>query len=167
MNGRKKGYLIGAAVIAAAVWLLWPVARPMPDATFNLVDGGRLDSEDLRGRPVLLNFWSVSCEVCLREMPRLTQLHETLGDRRLLVLGVAMPHDPPPAVVALVERLQPGYPIALDVHGEISRAFGEVRVTPTPFLIDPDGNIRFSTRGPLDEARIRATVATFRVPAAG
>jgi peroxiredoxin len=167
MKGRALGYLLGALVVAAAVWLLWPVTKPMPDATFNLVDGRRLDSSDLRGRPLLINFWSVSCGVCLRDMPRLTRLHETLDDRRLLVLGVAMPHDPPPAVIELVERLRPGYPIALDVHGELSRAFGDVSVTPTTFLIDPEGNIRLSSQGPLDETRIRATVATFRVPAGG
>ncbi len=166
MSGRAPGWLLGALVVALAVWLLWPVARPMPDVTFNLVDGGRLDSTDLRGRPLLVNFWSVSCEICLREMPRLTRLHETLGDRGLLVLGVAMAHDPPPAVIALTKELAPGYPIALDVHGEIGRAFGDVRVTPTTFLIDPDGTIRFSSQGPLDEARIRATVATFPAPAA-
>lgn len=167
MTGRATGYLLGAMVVAAAVWLLWPAARPMPEATYNLVDGRRLGSDDLRGRPVLVNFWSVSCGVCLRDMPRLTHLHETLAERGLLVIGVAMPYDPPPAVIAMVEERKPGYPIALDVHGELSRAFGDVSVTPTTFLIDPDGNIRFSTRGPLDEARIRATVATFRVPAAG
>jgi peroxiredoxin len=167
MNGRAAGWVLGALVVAATVWLLWPANRPMPDATFNLVDGQRLSSADLRGRPVLINFWSVSCGVCLRDMPRLTRLHETLGERGLVVIGVAMPHDPPPAVIATVKEREPGYRIAVDVHGELSRAFGDVSVTPTTFLVDPDGNIRFSSQGPLDEPRIRATVATFRTPAAG
>jgi peroxiredoxin len=162
MIGRGLGYLAGIAVIAAAVWLLWPVPRPMPATTFNLLDGRRLASEDLRGRAVLVNFWSVSCEVCLRDMPRLTRLHETVDERDLMVIGVAMPHDPPPAVIAMVEKLEPGYAIALDVHGEIARAFGDVDVTPTHFLIDPSGNISYVSRGPLDEVRVRATLLTFK-----
>ena len=100
-------------------------------------------------------------EICKRDMPRLKALHESLADQRFTVIGVAMSYDPPPAVFDAVEKLQPGYPIALDTRGEIGKAFGDVRVTPTTFLIDPQGNIRYSARGPLDETRIRATLTTF------
>ena len=161
MNWRALPFIVLTLLVAAAAWWLWPASKPMPQTTFNLLDGRTLDSAALRGRPVLVNFWSVSCAVCLRDMPRLTRLHETLQDRGLMVLGVAMPHDPPPAVIGLVDKLKPGYPIALDVHGEVSRAFGNIEVTPTTFLIAPDGNISFSARGPLDETRIRATILTF------
>jgi peroxiredoxin len=148
-------------VVLAGVWLMSSNKRPMPDLAFNLVDGRTLHTADLRGRPALINFWSVSCEVCLRDMPVLSRLHETLKDRGLMVIGVAVPHDPPPAVIAAAEKLAPAYPISLDVHGEISKAFGDIKVTPTSFLIDPEGNINYSERGPIDETRIRATLLTF------
>ena len=109
---------------------------------------------------MLVSFWSVTCDVCLRDMPKLTRLQDSLRDEGLLVIGVAVAHDPPPAVIALVDKLKPGYDIALDVHGEISKAFGHVKVTPTVFLVDAAGNIRYSERGPLDETRIRATLLT-------
>ncbi len=70
-----------------------------------------------------------------------------MKDHDLMVIGVAVPHDPPPAVIARWRNSKPGYPIALDVHGEISKAFGGIKVTPTTFLIDPDGNINYSERG--------------------
>ena len=79
-----------------------------------------------------------------------------------MVIGVAVPHDPPAGGDRAVEKSKPGYPIALDVHGEISTAFGGIKVTPTNFLIDPDGNISFSERGQFDETRLRATLLTFR-----
>lgn len=151
-----------ALILLGGVWLMWPHAEAIPEVTFNLVDGRTLHSSDLRGRSVLINFWSVSCAVCLRDMPRLRNLQQSLADRGLLVLGVAMPHDPPAAVISTVEKLQPGYPIALDVHGEISKAFGGIRVTPTTYLIAPDGSIKFSAQGPLDETRVRATLLTFQ-----
>ena len=145
----------------AAAWLLWPEAEPMPETSFHLTDGRILASSELRGRSVLINFWSVSCEVCLQDMPTLTRLHESLAAKNFMVLAVAAAHDPPPAVISMVERLQPGYPVALDVHGEISAAFGGIETTPTSILVRPDGKISDTHRGPIDEMRIRATLLTF------
>lgn len=164
MNLRKLiGLAAAIAVLAAGIWLMRPVDRPMPAVKFTFSDGSTLDSAELRGRSVLVNFWSVSCAICLRDMPHLTAISndEILTARGLKVIGVAMPHDPPPAVIELVERLQPGYAIAVDPRGELAAAFGDVRVTPTTFLIDPAGNIRYSARGALDQMRVRATLLTF------
>jgi len=155
--------LSAAAVLVAllaAAWLMWPDRKPMPIVDFTLADGGQLRGSELRGQPLLVNFWSVSCEVCLRDMPHLTRLAESLAEKHLQVIGVAMSYDPPPAIIETVKQLQPGYPIALDVSGEIARAFGGVSVTPTTFLIGPDGSLLFQGTGALDENRIRATLLT-------
>ena len=161
MNMRWLPSVATVLVVAAAAWLLWPNARPMPEVTFNLLDGRKIFSSELRGKSVLVNFWSVSCETCLNDIPQLTRLQDDMRDQGLVVIGVAVPHDPPPAVISAVEQLKPGFPIALDVHGEVSAAFGGIKVTPTNFLVDPDGNISFSERGPIYEPRIRATLLTF------
>jgi len=162
MNKQILPSLAATLIVVAGIWLMSSKTRPMPEVVFNLVDGRTLNSADLRGKSVLINFWSVSCEICLRDMPRLTELQEKMKGQELMVIGVAMPHDPPPVVISLVEKLKPGYPIALDVHGEINKAFGDIKVTPTTFLIGPDGNINYSARGSLDETRIRATILTFQ-----
>ena len=160
MINRLIGPVAAILVLLAAAWLIWPGSRPMPAVAFNLVDGRTLHSTELRGKPLLVNFWSVSCEVCIRDMPKLTRLAETLAERGLTVIGVAMPHDPPAAVIDATQKLAPGYPIALDVHGEVNRAFGGIKVTPSVFLVAPDGNIAYEERGPIDEVRIRATLLT-------
>ena len=131
---------IALSAIAAA-WHFWPEAQRMPEISFHLTDGRTLTSSELRGRSVLINFWSVSCEVCLRDMPTLTRLHESLAAENFTVLAVAAAHDPPPAVISTVERLQPGYPVALDVHGELSAAFGGIEATPTNILVRTNGKI--------------------------
>ena len=77
MNQRCCPMSAAVLVVAAGGWLLWPSAKPMPEVTFNLLDGRKLHSAELRGKSVLINFWSVSCEICLRDMPRLTRLQET------------------------------------------------------------------------------------------
>lgn len=161
MNFRDLILPLAILAVVGAAWLLWPKPEAMPSARFNLLDGRQFDSTELHGRPVLVNFWSVTCSICIRDMPKLARLHETLADRNLMVIGVALPSDPPPVVIDFVDKHPPGIPIALDVHGEISRAFGDIQVTPTTFLIDLDGRIRYRERGPLDETRIRATLSTF------
>jgi len=161
MNARSLILPTALLALAGLLWLIWPQAQTMPDTRFVLLDGRKIDSQELRGRPVLINFWSVSCSICIRDMPKLARLQETLHDRDLLVIGVALSSDPPPVVLDFVGKHPPGFAIALDVHGEVSRAFGDVQVTPTTFLIDPAGRIRYSERGPLDEIRIRATLSTF------
>jgi thiol-disulfide isomerase/thioredoxin len=159
MAAALRWLVLGGAALAA-VWLLWPRPQPMPAVSFTLTEGRVLDSAALRGKTVLVNFWSVNCAVCLRDMPALKRLHETLQD--FTVIGVAASYDPPPAVMETVARLQPGYPIALDVQGELAHAFGGVTSTPTSFLVDPAGNIQYVERGALDEARVRATILTFQ-----
>ncbi len=153
--------LVMAAAVVGGMWLMRSSSQAMPEVTFTTTDGRTIDSRSLRGRSVLVNFWSVSCEICLRDMPHLTRIQSSLGDEKFEIIGVALPNDPPPAVMSVTQKLAPGYPIALDVHGEINSAFGGVDVTPTSFLVDPEGNIRLKTRGPIDEARLRATLLTF------
>jgi thiol-disulfide isomerase/thioredoxin len=159
MAAALRWLVLGGAALAA-VWLLWPRPQPMPAVSFTLSDGRILDSAELRGKTLLVNFWSVNCAVCLRDMPALDRLHETL--QNFSVIGVAASYDPPPAVMETVSTLQPAYPIALDVQGEIAHAFGGVDSTPTSFLVDPAGNIQYVERGALDEGRVRATILTFR-----
>ena len=163
MSTDKLHGLLLLLAIGVAGWLLWPDPQPMPDTTFNLTDGRTLHSGDLRGKSVLMNFWSVACPTCRRDIPTLTRLHDDgLGGKGLMVIGVASAQDPPPVILSALEQLQPGYPIALDVHGTVEAAFGGIDATPTNFLISPDGRIRYVERGPLDEQRIRATLLTFK-----
>lgn len=152
--------LVVFVVVAAAVWWTLPEKQVVPDVTFNLVDGRQLTSPELRGQPLLVNFWSVSCSICLEDMPKVSRIADSLRERDLRVIGVAMPYDPPPAVAGIVERLAPSYDIAYDVQGEIAKAFGDVALTPTTFLLDREGQIAYRAQGPIDETRIRATFLT-------
>lgn len=160
MNPRLSSVIVPLAALAVVAWLLWPEREALPPVTFTMTDGTRLQSESLRGAPVLVSFWSVSCEPCLRDMPTLSRLADALADKGLRVIGVAMPYDPPPAVIASVEHLVPKFPIALDVHGEIVKAFGGVGATPTTVLLDRDGKVAYRETGPIDENRLRATFVT-------
>lgn len=130
--------------IAFLLWLLTAVAgltacRPAPDPEQLLISGERLRLSDQPGSPSLVVFWAPSCQVCRQEAPELHRLYGELAPRGLRLFAVAMAHSPPSHVLAAVESWPLPYPVALDLDGEVARAFGEVRLTPTLVLLDGDG----------------------------
>ncbi len=69
-----------------------------------------------------------------------------------------MSYDPPNQVVELSERRNIPYPIALDIDGNAAKAFGNVKVTPTSFLIGPKGNIIQQKTGEMNIKDLRMRV---------
>jgi len=156
---KRKG-LAGAlamVVIVAGVWL-WTgsgVDRA-PEVTVETLKGERLALADLRGQPVLVNFWATDCPGCIEEMPHLKELHADLAGRGLQMVAIAMSYDDPEAVARLAERRGLPWRIAHDEDGSLAKAFGDVNLTPTTFVIDPRGRIVQQTIGMLDMERLRA-----------
>ena len=113
---------------------------------------------ELRGRPVLVTFWATTCPGCLKEMPHLVELYEELGNAGFELIGIAMSYDPPNRVLELTTERQLPYPIALDLDGALAAAFGNVMLTPTSFLIGPDGRIIKHKIGEMDINELRQQV---------
>jgi peroxiredoxin len=144
---------------AAAASLLLPFPGRAPDVGFDTTDARRLAMKDYAGRPVLVNFWSISCSLCLHEIPQLSALYRDLGPAGLEVIGVAMSYDPPNLVVAGVEQYGIPYPVAFDADASLARAFGRISATPTWILVGPDGRIVARAAGETDFAALRALIA--------
>lgn len=128
------------------------------DATLQLLDGPATRLSALRGQPVLLTFWATTCPGCIEEIPLLVELHKAYGPRGLKVIGVAMSYDPEPQVRALRERMAIPYPLALDRDGSVSEAMGKVRLTPTTFLLDPQGQVVYQKIGIFDLAKVKGLI---------
>lgn len=152
--------LLLVALAGGAITALLPsnAPRQAPDITFSLLDASSLALSQLRGRPVLVSFWATTCPTCVEEMPDLVALHQALRPRGFELIAVAMPYDPPSQVQDFAQRHQLPFPIALDVQGQATAAFGNVRYTPTAFLIDPAGTIVYQYTGRLDVDRVRRMV---------
>jgi peroxiredoxin len=131
-----------------------------PDFHVETLDGEVLTLSDLRGRPVVLNFWATWCPPCRAEMPALEAAYREHGDEGLEIVGMdATSQDSLPAVVAFVDELHLTFPIGLDTSGEVQRLY-LIRAFPTTFFIDRQGTIReVAIGGPLAEAHIRSAVA--------
>jgi len=149
------GTLLG---LLAYYWLAPEGLTTRPDIGLMTIDGEELRLASLQGRPVLVTFWATTCNSCLREMPHLIELYDELAPLGLEVIGIAMDYDPPNRVLAMRKARNIPYPIALDINADAARAFGDVRLTPTSFLIAPDGRIVYRKTGSMDMTRLRVDI---------
>jgi len=108
---------------------------------FSFLDGEKKQLHDYAGKWLFVNFWSVSCAPCFKEMPELEKLQQELSNTNLNVIGVAMPYDRPDLILKTQQRKKLAYPLVIDILGKVNLAFGKVEVVPTSFLVNPEGVI--------------------------
>jgi peroxiredoxin len=116
-------------------------AERAPQSTFRLLDGSTLTSVDLAGRVLLVNFWATTCVSCVKEMPQLVELHRRYHARGFETVAVAMSYDPPEWVANFTRTRQLPFKVALDTDGSLARDWGEVKLTPTTYIVDRQGRI--------------------------
>lgn len=116
-------------------------ADTAPNSTFVLLDGSKITTQELTGQVRLINFWATSCVSCVKEMPELVRTHQKYKDRGFETIAVAMSYDPPSYVVNFAQSRQLPFKVAIDNTGAIAQAWGEVKLTPTTFIVDKKGQI--------------------------
>jgi len=142
------------------VWFSPAGVKAAPDIELVTLKEGRIKLSALQGQPVLITFWATSCPGCIKEIPHLVELHEKLGPRGLKIIGINMQYDPPNLVTEFIKQRHLPYTIAMDIDGSASRGFGDIRLTPTSFLIAPDGRIVFQKIGEMDIHALTARIET-------
>ncbi len=128
------------AAIAAAVYL-GTGRSAAPPSTFVLLDGSTRTTADLKGKVTLVNFWATSCVSCVAEMPQIMATHEKYQARGYQTLAVAMSYDPPAYVVNFAQSRKLPFGVAIDNTGAVAKAWGDVQLTPTTFIVDKRGEI--------------------------
>lgn len=145
----KNGLLpVKSLVLAISFWLFAcsnhaELEGPAPSIVFKTLSGDAIELHSVE-KPMLINFWSTTCGICLVEMPELTALYNEYKDKGVEMVMVAGPHDLPNEVLEMAEAESWPFPVALDIDGKVDAAFGKIKGTPTRFLIDAEG--RFVAR---------------------
>ena len=140
-----KHWLAGVAVAAFAAvgaYVYLDTGRAAaPESTFVLLDGSSQTTADLRGKVTLVNFWATSCTTCVAEMPEIIATHQKFNSRGFDTIAVAMSYDPPSYVVNFAETRKLPFKVAIDNTGAVAKAWGDVRLTPTTYIVNKRGEI--------------------------
>ncbi len=128
-----------AALVAGGMWL--SSSKAAPASTFVLLDGSQKPSASLQGKVTLVNFWATSCVTCVAEMPELVSTFEKYKSQGYGTVAVAMAYDPPSYVVNFVQTRKLPFDVAIDNTGAVAKAWGEVGITPTSYLVNKRGEI--------------------------
>lgn len=126
------------------------VGQPAPAFSGTTLDGQALALEDLRGRPVIVNFWGPSCVPCRDEFPLMIEklaAHEADG---LAIVGV-LTFDPPEPARDFVAQFGARWPTVIDPDDSIRGAY-LVAARPQTYFIDREGVIRAIQVGEMLEA---------------
>jgi peroxiredoxin len=141
---KRTLYVAAAAVvlaIGAAGFFLTSSQAAAPESTFVLLDGSKKTTADLKGKVTLVNFWATSCTTCVAEMPKVMATYDKYKAQGFETLAVAMSYDPPAYVVNYAETRKLPFKVAIDNTGVIARAWGDVQLTPTTYIVNKRGDI--------------------------
>ncbi|BBP45661.1 hypothetical protein THMIRHAS_10340 [Thiosulfatimonas sediminis] len=142
--------LLLAALIYATVFSDGLGSAPQVNVT---TSSGQEISLNKPMKPVLVNFWATSCPGCIAEMPDLAEMKQELGDR-FEIVAVSMDYDPQEQVEKFIAANPYPFTFVMDKDGKIAKAFGDVLLTPTSFLIAPNGKIVYQQIGEVHFAQV-------------
>lgn len=120
-----------------------------PEFELPLLDGGTLGSDDLQGRPIILNFWATWCQPCRREFPVLETFDR---DPRVEVVTIALDEEGEEVVRPFVRRHGLGYAVLLGDQEVFERFTGFT--IPYTLLLDADHSVANIYRGPAEEEEL-------------
>jgi peroxiredoxin len=140
----KSKWVLGVAVAvlaAAGAFFVAGASSAAPDSTFVLLDGSKKTTADLKGKVTLVNFWATSCTTCVAEMPKMVSTFDKYHAKGYEHMAVAMSYDPPSYVVNYAQTRKLPFDVAIDNTGTVAKAWGEVQLTPTSYLVNKKGEI--------------------------
>jgi len=128
-----------------------PISGKAPDlAAGEWINSAPLSMQSLKGKVVLIDFWTYSCINCIRTLPHMNAWQEKYADKGLVIIGVHTPEfefeKDYANVKSAVEKYGIKYPVVQDNNYETWRAYGN-SYWPRKYMIDKDGNIRYDHIG--------------------
>ncbi|MCI0521059.1 MAG: TlpA family protein disulfide reductase [Chloroflexi bacterium] len=156
-----SGLLIWAAILGGA-WLLPRLISPpdselrisgrAPDFELETTAGTTVRLSELRGQPVVINFWATWCGPCVIEMPNFQKYYEDIYPGKFIVLAVNADEEPV-EVKRYTEAMGLTFDILLDPGGLIQELY-QIRGYPTTYFVDAKGIVQAQAIGGLDEDQL-------------
>ncbi len=132
-----------------------------PDFTLPALDGSTVHLSDYKGKVVLIDFWSTTCDPCLAEMPHLVDLYKANKDKGFVVLAISL--DGPESraqVSSIVHDKEMIFPVLLDEETTVVAQYNPKRELPFSVVVGKDGSVAWKRAGyqPGSEAQISTAV---------
>jgi peroxiredoxin len=109
---------------------------PAPDFTLKVLEGGKISLKELRGKIILLNFFTSWCPICREEFLSFDKLHEEFKDKEIVFLKVAVKAKEKDLI-----RYKKSVPILMDDNGFVAKAYGVGHQHHETFFINREGKI--------------------------
>jgi thiol-disulfide isomerase/thioredoxin len=114
--------------------------KKMPSFKLKNLQGKQISSSNFEDKVLLINFWATWCGPCKEEIPALIKLHKEYKEKGFQVISIAVSSNPKD-LKDFAEKMSINYPILLG-DAKVVRAFGNISVVPTTFIVDKKGNVQ-------------------------
>ncbi len=127
-----------------------------PDFEFTTFGGDRYALSDLRGRPVVINFWASWCIECYKEAALLEQAYQDFKDDDVVFLGIAY-LDTDKDATAYIAKYGITYPSGHDIASKIAKLY-RITGVPETFFITKQGQIKHVQIGPIEGPQLYSLI---------
>lgn len=154
---------LGIAGLFVAILLLVPQSRAgatlvageqAPDFQLESLDGQPVRLSELKGQPVVINFWASWCGPCRKEMPDFEAMHARYKEQGLRVYGINV-GESKVAVADFARQVGVSFPILIDTTEEAQTAY-KILPLPATFFVDRQGTIRAIYQYQMSRSQIEA-----------
>lgn len=149
------GSLIAPCAISAQSAI--SVGQPVPLLDLVLIDGTAMLRNQLSGKVTIYLFWATWCPVCVQEMDHYQALHNKYKDRGIEVLALSLDQEENDVKKFLANK---HFDLKIAMRTDtVRRAFGNIQGTPTVFVTDRNGTLRFKHLGAISREDLEQKVA--------
>ncbi len=172
MNTAVRNIIIGAVIVAVLAVLLGGLltptqpgnkstaaleGKPAPSFDLTLINGGRIQLEQFKGKPVVLNFFASWCVPCKDEAPMFSRAAIEYSKKGVIFLGIAY-NDKEDKAREFANQFDLGFPIMMDDSSDAGRTSVKYALfgVPETFFIDSNGVVKKHYPKPIERAELEA-----------